>query len=164
MPEVAAIEFALEALHMEFVHEESHFDFQASPEMLVTTGGPAPQVTAASGLSLSYPAATTLSALRAARAAPDGIRYASSTDPPSDVGVLGITTSSATTGQDIAVQTSGEITDLSWAWTPNKSIFAGPDGVLTQAPPTVGNQIVMGIAIAPTRIFVRVETLIILEV
>lgn len=47
--------------------------------------------------------------------------------------LLGITTGAALSGAETTVVASGELTELSWTWTPGEAIFCGPNGVLTQA-------------------------------
>lgn len=62
--------------------------------------------------------------------------------------VIGIATQSASAGAVLDVASAGQMTELSWAWTPGQPLYAGPTGVLTQTPPTSG--FVQSVAVAET--------------
>lgn len=117
---------------------------------------------AASTPTISGIAAEPISALRAIRSANDGIRHASSTQ--AGVCVLGITLSGANAGSSVTIQTTGEITDSNWNWTTEGRVFLGANGALTQTPSPTGMHVLIGIALSPNRIWIRIEDGIKLEV
>lgn len=69
--------------------------------------------------------------------------------------VLGISISAVEAGGAVKVRVQGELEESGWSWTPGHFIFCGIDGVLTQTPPSSGFLLVVGWAMTPTRIFVR---------
>lgn len=50
----------------------------------------------------------------------------------------GISQSAVVTGDTVELVRYGVIEEGSWNWTPNAPIFSGPNGILTQTPPTTG--------------------------
>lgn len=71
--------------------------------------------------------------------------------------VLGITVGAVSAGGLASIQTSGEITELSWAWTLGAPIFLGLTGLMTQTPPTSGFSLVIGFPITSTKIFINIR-------
>lgn len=71
---------------------------------------------------------------------------------------LGITKTSALTGELVEVQVSGTLTEPAWTWTPSQPVFLSSNGNLTQIPPTTGQIIVLGIAPTSTKLFVDIKT------
>lgn len=74
--------------------------------------------------------------------------------------VLGVTLGAAAAADDVQIQGSGEIVEPSWAWQPQKPIFLGPAGQLTQTPPDAGAaafSLVLGFATSATSMQVRIE-------
>lgn len=66
--------------------------------------------------------------------------------------LLGITTMAAgSAGATVSVRTLGSIDDAGWNWSEGL-VFAGPNGTLTQTPPSSGWEIVIGYAPSPTRL------------
>lgn len=65
--------------------------------------------------------------------------------------VVGLSVSAGATGADVVVQTAGVIDDPSWSWLEGL-VFCGPNGVLTQTPPTAGWELVVGFASSATRL------------
>ena len=76
--------------------------------------------------------------------------------------MLGITTGAAAAGDAINVQASGEMTEVSWNWTPGLPVFLGTNGLLTQTPPVSGFQLVLGVAISPTKLAINIKQPIVL--
>lgn len=70
--------------------------------------------------------------------------------------VLGITTGAAAIGSNATIQTFG-LTESSWNWSIGP-IFLATDGTLTQTPPTTGFLLVIASAIAPTKIFINIQS------
>lgn len=72
--------------------------------------------------------------------------------------VAGISLNGGAPGADITIITSGgEIEESVWNWQANKPIFLGTDGALTQVAPTSGYVLVVGVAVGPTRMLVKVQ-------
>lgn len=75
--------------------------------------------------------------------------------------LLGIANSAAAAGAFFNVQTSGPLTDASWAWTPEEPIWVGADGALTQSPPDddpgVAFSARVAFALTSTQIFIGLE-------
>ena len=58
---------------------------------------------------------------------------------PSDSNIIaGVTKAAAISGSFVEITSKGLMTEPSWNWTPNAAIFVGPNGTLTQSPPTSG--------------------------
>lgn len=55
------------------------------------------------------------------------------------------------------VVTGGEIDEPTWNWIEGNPIFLGPDGALTQVAPSTGFVLVIGVAVGPTRILVKIQ-------
>ena len=85
-----------------------------------------------------------------------GVAYADASDPTHIARVVGVTTASAAGGSPITFQSSGKITEPSWAWTPDADIFVGLNGLLTQSIP--GAAVFaqrLGFALSPTEMWVE---------
>ena len=72
--------------------------------------------------------------------------------------VLGITTGAAVLGGDATIQTYGELTEPSWAWTAGEPVYLGLTGLLTQTPPTTGFLQRMGFAVVATKLFIDIDS------
>ena len=70
---------------------------------------------------------------------------------------LGVTTTSATLGDNISIQTGGELEDNAWSWTPGSPVFLGANGTLTQTQPTTNYTLVIGKAVTPKRLLIRIQ-------
>ncbi len=81
---------------------------------------------------------------------------------PGNVPFLGITTSSANTGELVEVQQTGYLTHIGWSWIPLQPIYALSDGNLTQALPLSGDLVTVAYAVTPTKIYIKQEPAILL--
>jgi len=74
--------------------------------------------------------------------------------------IAGITTGAAVSGAPATVQFAGELTEPTWAWTPDLPLFLGANGLLTQAVPVApaAFALVMGYAITSTKILLHPKT------
>lgn len=121
-----------------------------------TQGPPGPP--GPSGLVNNALAGATLSGHRAVKF--DGqsrLVYVDGTDV-ADIGkVIGVTTGAAVAGDVGYYQGAGEHIEPTWNWTPGLPVFFGAAGVLTQTPPTSGFMQVVGRAVTPTKLFLRIE-------
>jgi hypothetical protein len=107
-------------------------------------------------------AAVTLSALRVVYRAADGLRYASSDSPSTAVQAVGVLPAAINANASGFVQTSEEISDASWAWSPGP-VWLGINGALTQTPPISGVQVEIGLALTPTMLLIRVQPSILIQ-
>ena len=105
-------------------------------------------------------ASTSLSALRCITTDSSGLAKYATPDSLANAVVIGISTTSASTGQNITIKTSGQITDASWTWTKG-AIYLGANGSLTQTAPTGGSIIVhVAKAITATTLIIDIDTII----
>ncbi len=105
-------------------------------------------------------ASTSLSALRCITTDSSGLAKYATPDTLANSVVIGISTTSATSGQNITIKTSGQITDASWNWTKG-AIYLGANGALTQTAPTGGSIIVhVAKAITATTLIIDIDTII----
>jgi hypothetical protein len=105
-------------------------------------------------------ASTSLSALRCITTDSSGLAKYATPDSLANAVVIGISTTSASTGQNITIKTSGQITDASWNWTKG-AIYLGANGALTQTAPTGGDIIVhVAKAITATTLIIDIDTII----
>ena len=105
-------------------------------------------------------ASTSLSALRCITTDGSGLAKYATHDSLANAVVIGISTTAASTGQNITIKTSGQITDASWNWTKG-SIYLGANGSLTQTAPTGGSIIVhVAKAITATTLIIDIDTII----
>lgn len=85
-------------------------------------------------------------------------------DPTSPLySFVGVSISGANVGSTFEAQLAGLIEESSFTFTPLLPIFVGPNGTLTQTPPTTGIVQVIGIAQTSTSILVNPQTPIILS-
>lgn len=66
---------------------------------------------------------------------------------------LGLAITSGSTGAEITIQTLGFVDDSAWSWTEG-IVWCGPNGVLTQTPPTTGWDFIIGFATSATRLYI----------
>ncbi len=105
-------------------------------------------------------ASTSLSALRCITTDSSGLAKYATPDSLANAVVIGISTTAASTGQNITIKTSGQITDASWNWTKG-AIYLGANGVLTQTAPSGGSIIVhVAKAITATTLIIDIDTII----
>lgn len=72
--------------------------------------------------------------------------------------VVGISLNGGAPDADITIITNGgEIEETVWNWQANKPVFLGTDGALTQVAPTSGYLLVVGVAVGPTRMLVKIQ-------
>lgn len=107
-------------------------------------------------------AARPLSGHRVLKITPDGADYASSAIIADAASVIGISVDAADAGQPIKIQTAGELSEPSWAWTVGQPVYNGVDGVLTQVGASAGYSLVVGVAIEATSILVAMKQPIVL--
>lgn len=85
----------------------------------------------------------------------DGADYASASDATHEGRVIGITLGAASQGAPVNVLFAGPVTESSWSWTPDESIWLADNGLLTQTPPEDGAFLQrIGFALTSTRMWV----------
>jgi len=83
-----------------------------------------------------------------------GLRLADK-DADEDIdAVIGVVVSSVLAGEEVTIQLSGELLNLSWNWTLNAPIYLGNNGVLTQTLPTTGFIQRIGFPILSTKMLI----------
>lgn len=112
-------------------------------EMNVTAGtagppGPPGPPGPAGGSVVIYEAGQNLSAGRVVIIESGLAVYFQPADPTHAGRAIGITTTSATTGNDVSVQQLGSVTDASFSTYSNKMVWVGDDGELQEIPPSTG--------------------------
>jgi hypothetical protein len=100
-------------------------------------------------------AVVALGGQRAVAPAAAGLVYADHADPTRDQAV-GITTGATAAGEPAVVQTVGRMDEPSWSWTPHEPIWLSADGLLTQAPPTAGALVCLGVALSPSAMLISI--------
>lgn len=124
------------------------------PQYLTQAEGDARYALSGAGLVLT--ASGAISALRMIVAEGGSGRYPD-TSVAADAGrVVGMSTTSAASGDPFDVLTNGEHVDAGWSWSPGP-VFCGVSGVLTQSPGT-GWVLEVGRALSATRLLVDVKT------
>lgn len=73
---------------------------------------------------------------------------------------IGVSLNAAAGGGIVRVQSAGEIVEPGWNWSMDRPVFAGVDGVLTQAAPDTGLLILVGHPSAPTRLTLCLDSII----
>ena len=120
----------------------------------------------AAGIStLSLIAAANLSGHRLCRADLTGKAEYSDNTVLIDAGMtIGVTTGAALIGALATLQTFGEMSDVSFSFTPGAAIYVGTNGMLTQTPPSGGAAFsqIIGVAITATSLFLNIQLPIIL--
>ena len=103
------------------------------------------------------PAGAALSGHRIVRLNADGEAvYADHTVVADASAVLGMTIAAASQGDDVLVQTEGELVEPSWSWGPDLPIFLGAEGQLTQSPPATGFILCIAVPTGADRAVIRI--------
>lgn len=110
----------------------------------------------AGGSALQRTAGQTLSALRAVYELDGEVFLLDLADAAHIDFLLGITLNAADISTPVNVQRSGSLEDANWSWLPGR-IWLGPEGRLTQTPPTSGFDLAIGTAVSSTRITLNLQ-------
>jgi hypothetical protein len=131
---------------------------QVTRTLNVGTPGPAGPPGPSGSNATQRMAAAALGGHRLVRVLADGsVDYVDSLNPLHGDDTLGVTTGAAEAGALATVQTSGALTEPSWAWMPGEPVFAGTNGSLTQAPPAAGFVQVVGFAATSTSLVIALQ-------
>lgn len=171
-----AVEVAEQSLAVSFEPSPVAVEIEAEAEILAALEanallveiaaeqGPPGPAGADGGSILTKTAGAALGGNRAARvdAATGKAIYADNTVIPDAEAVLGITTGAAAEDTEVTIQTFGEMTEASWNWTPGLPVYLSTNGLLTQTPPTSGSLTQIGVANEATKLFIRIQEMILL--
>lgn len=114
----------------------------------------------AANIDTSLVAGESISALRCITTNGSGQAVYATPDTLANAVVIGVSTTSGSSGETITVKTTGELTDASWNWTKG-AIYLGANGVLTQTAPSGGSIVVhVAKAITATKILIDIDTII----
>ena len=130
-------------------------------------GPPGPQgaIGPAGGTAMQRIAGHTVSALRVVWEDEHGrVRYLSATDEDNIFCLLGVTLTAADTGGLVDVQRSGAMDDNGWSWSKGQRVYLGANGGLTTQPAEVGFQVLVGVAVSPTRLLLQLQDPVMLAV
>ncbi|UBB15412.1 capsid cement protein [Comamonas odontotermitis] len=112
----------------------------------------------AGGQVLERTAGEQLSALRAVfEGAAGRVWLADATEAGEVFTLLGVTTTAAEANQQVLVQRLGSIDDAAWGWTPGVRVYLGAAGQLTQTSPATGFDVLIGVALSPTRLLLNIQ-------
>lgn len=79
------------------------------------------------------------------------VRPLDSTDEDHIDLLCGLTITGTSSVGPVTVQRTGAVDDTAWAWTPGR-VYLGAGGSLTQTPPNNGFDVLVGVAVSPTRL------------
>ena len=117
-------------------------------------GAPGP----AGGQVVQRRAGMTISALHVVYEDRFGQVWPADHDVPGDVfTLLGLTLSSADTGQPVNVQRYGHVDDDGWAWPVGARIYLGRQGRIQVGPPAGRFEVLIGAALSPTRLQLNIQ-------
>ena len=104
-------------------------------------------------------AAETLGGHRIVRGSHNALTYATNTNANHADDIQGLTLGAATVGASVLLQRAGDVTEPSWNWTPETSVFLGSNGQLTQIPPddSAAFTLCVGFAATPTTLVLRFQ-------
>jgi len=114
-------------------------------------GGTVPKPLPTGGESAIRTAGETISALRVVYERAGKVFVLDYLDGANIDFLLGVTVTAANTGGTLVVQRQGTIDEAGWTWA-NDLVYLGADGLLTQTPPTIGWEVVIGNAPSPIRL------------
>lgn len=129
-------------------HGSGRFCFSIREVFLAGTT-PIPMPTSGEGVTRT--AGQTMSALRVVYESQGKVYLLDPLDDRHIDGMLGISLTAAQAGEAVLVQRAGTVDNSGWMWSEGL-VFLGANGVLTQIPPTVGWELVVGNAPSATRL------------
>lgn len=163
MPDVIALESTVDVVEVVEIHtvvEESD-----SPVTVVTEAGQGPPgPPGPSGVAIYTRQSTgALSAMRVVWEGETGaVSVLDSSDEDHIDLLCGLTLTATSDAGQVTVQRTGAVDDLAWNWTLGR-VYLGADGALTQSPPSTGFDVLVGVAVSPTRLILNFQDPIELE-
>lgn len=70
--------------------------------------------------------------------------------------LCGLTITGTSSAGPVTVQRTGAVDDTAWSWTPGR-VYLGTSGALTQTPPNNGFDVLVGVAVSPTRLILSFQ-------
>lgn len=71
--------------------------------------------------------------------------------------VYGISIGAGSIGQNVTIRTYGKLEEVTWNWIPDRLIFLGNNGLLTQTPPTTGFRCPVAFPLTSTVIHIDIK-------
>lgn len=140
------------------------FSTQAArtPVINVTMLGSGPPGPAgpAGGSTVTYAAGENLSAGRVVVIDGGEAFYFQPTDPTHAGRAFGVTTSSATMGNNVTIQISGEVSDVAFTFAADSGVYAGTNGQVTETRPASGLSQLVGVSITATKMLIKIQSTI----
>jgi len=119
-------------------------------------GPPGPPGPAGDGSTITKIASTSIGGHRVVIASgSSGAAIADKDTPDHMHRVIGITKGAANSGSQVEIAGAGEMTEPSWSWSVGP-VWLGSNGLMTQTPPTTGFLLMIGTAIAPTVLMIKI--------
>lgn len=112
---------------------------------------------------MTRPAGEVISGHRVVIIRNDRVYYADHTNTETAFYVAGVSVNAAQVGDEVGIVLSGEVELSSWNWEVGKFLYVGANGHLTQTAPSTGYVLAVAKALTPTRIFVSLQSPIILS-
>jgi hypothetical protein len=110
----------------------------------------------------TLPVAQNISALRIVSNINALYDYADPMDPIAVWSIAGMVLQSINSGGLYSPINNQPVTDSSWNWARGSPVFLGPQGTLTQTPPSTGNLVVVARVLDSKTIFIHIENPIVL--
>jgi len=109
-----------------------------------------------------FTAGAAISAVKAVyNTTPTTVVYATKTALSSSK-AIGIAKNAASLGGSVTVVTSGELSDASFTFAANETLYLDINGGITNVAPTTGHRVVLGYSLGVGKIFIRIEEPIVL--
>lgn len=122
-----------------------------------TPSTPPQPTTGGAQYSAELTAALSLSALRVVMLENNQLIYADSGTPEHAFKVVGLLPVAVAAGAAVQVLTDGPLSDSNWNWNPERPIFLGNSGQLTQVAPEAGFLLQVATATTPTQIDFEIQ-------
>jgi hypothetical protein len=103
----------------------------------------------------NYPAGEALGGHRMVALLDGKFWYADKDNPDHIAAVVGMTTGAVSEGEIPTVLTDGEITEPTWALTPNRAFYLGNNGLVSNTAPSTGFVLDCGLTTATGAIFIH---------
>lgn len=150
------VELRTTATHIQwrYVGSLTWTDLKLLSELQGPQGEPGPP----GGAVVSYPAGENISAGRLVILESGSVRYFQPGTPSHAGRALGVTKTSATTGQSVQVQVAGVLSDAAFAFTPDAPVYSRTDGELFSTPGASGSVQYVGTALSVNSININIDS------
>lgn len=150
------VELRTTATHIQwrYVGSLTWTDLKLLSELQGPQGEPGPP----GGAVVSYPAGENISAGRLVILDSNTVRYFQPGTPSHAGRALGVTKTSATTGQSVQVQVAGVLSDAAFAFTPDAPVYSRADGELFATPLGTGIVQFVGTALTTNSVNINIDS------